>query len=153
MNLSLNIWLTILLAIFFSTHSYAHHLTVSNARIHEGPPSQKVLAAYLTLNNNSDSVVEVVTLESPLFERIEIHQTIIENDVAKMQQIDALIIEPHSMLELSPGAQHLMMISPTIRITAGTTVPVSFTLADGNRFELDIPVVKSHNDHTHHHHH
>ncbi len=131
----------------------AAELLVQEARINAAPPTVQVLAGYLSITNHGQETAVINTFESPGFERVELHETRIEQDVASMQRLDQLIIGPGETATLQPGAMHLMFIKPASAVRVGDSVKLFLGLADGSelRITMDVsrPVVRD--DHSHHH--
>lgn len=142
-----------LLYLLISTSVCAHHITINNARIHEGPPAQTILGGYMSINNQGADDEQIQSISSELFERIEIHKTIIQNGLAKMEMQKELTINKNAVLQLKPGGQHLMLINPLRRIKAGDSIILQFTLQDGSEFEAVFPVIKANSAEHHHSHH
>jgi copper(I)-binding protein len=78
-------------------------------------------AAYMTLMNHDDEPITLTSISSPQFEIVELHQTIVEDDVARMRQVGELVIPPRGSVRLEPGGRHLMMMRPATRAVAGAT--------------------------------
>ncbi len=70
-------------------------------------------AGYVTLSNNTDIEIRINKITSPAFEKIEIHESTLEDGIAKMRRIEALSIPPNSSVELVNGGKHLMLMRPT----------------------------------------
>jgi copper(I)-binding protein len=101
-------------------------LTISELVIPEPPPGTSVTAAYLTLSNDSDQPIAIEKVTSPQFARVSIHETVIQDDVARMVSLAPLIVERHSSVRLEPGGKHLMMSDAPQEIVAGLPVTVEF---------------------------
>ena len=69
-------------------------------------------AGYFSLTNNTDDVITVSSVVSPEFESVEIHESLLENGVAKMRRIPELSIPPRSTVTLERGGKHLMLRRP-----------------------------------------
>ncbi len=70
-------------------------------------------AGYLTLRNNTDHEIRVTRVTSPQFAAVEIHESLLENGVAKMRRVDTLRIPASSTITLQRGGKHLMLMHPT----------------------------------------
>jgi len=67
-------------------------------------------AGYLTLTNNSAETISLTSVSSPQFAAVEIHETTIEDDIARMRRIEALDIGPGRSTTLERGGKHLMLM-------------------------------------------
>ena len=83
-------------------------------------------AGYLTVENNSNHPITIEKVTSPQFARIEIHETVIQNNVTRMVSFSPLIIDRHSNIVFEAGGKHLMMSSPPQDIVPGMPVTVEF---------------------------
>ena len=54
------------------------------------------------------------------------HETIIENDVARMLALAPLIIDPHANVRFEPGAKHLMLSDGPRDIATGLQISLEF---------------------------
>ena len=89
-------------------------------------PGTSTSAAYLTLTNNSDELIRITKVSSPQYGLIEIHESTVEDDIARMRQVNELEINPHESVRLQRGGIHLMMMKPMANI-----VNVTLNLYDG----------------------
>jgi copper(I)-binding protein len=73
----------------------------------------------------------LVEVRSPVAGRVELHETRIDQGVAKMRQVDAIQLPA----ELRPGGYHVMLMSLKRELKAGETVPLELVVegADGKR--------------------
>jgi copper(I)-binding protein len=54
------------------------------------------------------------------------HETVIQDDVARMLALAPLIVERHASMHFEPGGKHLMMSAATKETVAGMPVTVEF---------------------------
>lgn len=104
-------------------------LTISDMVVLEPLPGTSTTAGYLTLTNNGNEPIAIENVMSPQFARIEMHETIIEDGVARMESLVPLIIAPHSSVRFAPGGKHLMMSGWTQEIMPGMPVSIEFGYA------------------------
>jgi copper(I)-binding protein len=88
-------------------------LVVSDVVITAGMPGMKMSAGYLTFANNSDQPIAITSVTSPQFDSVEMHETLIENDIARMREIPELAIPAHGSVVFERGGKHLMLMNPT----------------------------------------
>ena len=131
-----------LILVASSLHADSTAVEASNGWINNLPPSVPMRAGYLQLNNNSDQAVRLVGVESSAFERVEIHETRMQDGVMKMQELDHINIPASGAAELKPGAMHLMMMNPKIDLNPGTEIPVTLHFNDGGVQQVSFKVKK-----------
>ena len=86
-------------------------------------PGKLMSAGYITLSNNTRALIELTHIVSPNFESIEIHESIVDNGIAKMQRIDSLSIQAGSTSKLERGGKHLMLMR---RTDSSETISLNF---------------------------
>lgn len=109
-------------------------LTANDIVIPEPPPGAGNTAAYLVLRNNSDSPIEISSISSPQFERVSMHETLVENNIARMRPIQKLSIGVGGEIVFEPGGKHVMLMHPigapgtaTLRFHSGQEIVLSVT--------------------------
>jgi periplasmic copper chaperone A len=132
--------LSALMLAFAAPGAGAAGLRVVNAWIEEGPPSVPVLAGYLVLENPTAQTVKLVTVRSPLAERIEIHRSDITEATATMTRIKELPLPARSKLAFSPAGYHLMIYGVEESPRAGARMPLELQTADGAIIKVDATV-------------
>jgi len=115
-------------------------LSVSEAWVRAMPPGATTTAAYLSIENRSREPREVTSVTSPQFARAELHETRMEDGVARMRAVGVLGIAPGERVTLAPGGVHLMLFDPVHPLGPGERVHLRFTLADGWIFDVDAEV-------------
>ena len=113
---------------------------ITDPWIRAAPPTATVLAGYLAISNHGDEPAVVVAVETPLAARVELHTTVVEDDVARMRRLERLEIAPGETVTLSPGGLHLMLLQPARVPAAGERVALRLTLADGRSLEVEAEV-------------
>lgn len=93
-------------------------------------PSENVTAAYFQIRNNTQDDIELVAVETPLG-IAEIHETRVEDDVMRMQQVESVTIEAEGSLSFEPGSYHVMIMNLTDPLIEGEDVPLELIFASG----------------------
>lgn len=145
--------ISIIVFLFLSPVCIANDgIVVENIWINEAPPNVKVLAAYGKISNQSETDIILHTIISPNFKKVEIHQSIIKDDIAKMVKQDELIIAAQSTVVFEPGGMHLMLFNSESQLKSGNTVPLEFEFSNGEKNRVMAQVKKLSSSHHHHHH-
>ena len=106
-------------------------VVVSNLEITAPLPGSGMSAGYLEITNNGGETLKITRVDSPEFGKIAIHETTLEDGVARMRPADAITVPPGQTIALERGGMHLMLMSP-----AGNAERVTLHLYSG-----DTPVV------------
>ena len=99
-------------------------LELTGIRLLAPVPGTRVGVGYLTLTNHSAEPVEITGAASPQFDRIEIHESVIEDDMATMRALDSLLVLPGESVVLQQGGKHLMLVGPGPDVAPGTLVTI-----------------------------
>ena len=116
--------------------------------INEAPPTATVLVAYVVLKNNSKRLMTLNSVSCPLFSSIEIHRSIIKNDIASMERHSMLEIPSKSTIKLTPGDYHLMLFNPKTPLRIGDAPVFMFGFSDGTQIRVKANIRKR-NNHVH----
>ena len=96
-------------------------------------PGMNMSAAYLSLTNSSERTIQISRVTSDQFESVQLHETRIEDGVARMRAIPVLEIPAGATVTLQRGGKHLMLMRPT-----GTSETVSLEFLDGDSMVLTV---------------
>jgi copper(I)-binding protein len=124
--------------------------------VREAPPQASAMAAYMTLENVSKASLKLVGARSPQFAKVEIHEIVTDNGMARMREVKALTLAPGGKLVLEPGSTHVMLIGPKKPLPAGSPVELTLLWADGGKTLVKTAVRPRdghHHDHDHDHEH
>lgn len=103
--------------------------------------SGQTSAAYLHIDNRGASDVTITAARSAAAMAVEFHQTIVEDDIARMQPVSALLIPAGQALHLQPGGMHIMLIGLMDDLSAGSTIAIELVLDSGDVIALDLPIL------------
>ena len=119
-----------------------YSIEVIDPWIREAPPSMTVLGGYLSLKNNSDTLVSIVGSSSTYFKKVEIHRTEVStNGVSRMVQQERVEVPQRGIQVFEPGGLHLMMMQPIRTLAAEDVVDVTFKLENGGEIKF-MAIVK-----------
>ncbi len=108
-------------------------LVATNVVVTRPMPGMKMSAGYLSLTNNTDAPMRITRVTSPQFGSVELHESTIEDGVARMRAIPELVVPPHGTTTLERGGKHLMLMKP-----GGDSDDVSLNFYDGDQLLLSI---------------
>jgi len=131
--------LPLILLLIFSPIALAE-LDISDPWIKNLPPSIPVRAGYMTIHNPQPQAVSIVSLRSDAFASVEIHQSIEQDGMMRMEQLPSLKIESNSSVQLAPGGLHLMMMNPSEPTRPGDQLEIVIVLDDGSEQRVVMQV-------------
>lgn len=101
-----------------------------------------VSAAYMTITNKGDKADRLVKAETSVAGLVEIHETVVQNDVAQMQpMLNGIEVPALSSVELKPGGYHIMLMDLKEDLVVGQTITIKLTFESGLTIELKVPVL------------
>lgn len=80
--------------------------------INESVPGKAMSAGYLSLRNTTHDEISISRVTSPDFGAVEIHESLLQDGIAKMRRVEKLLIPANSTVSLEPGGKHLMLMLP-----------------------------------------
>ena len=132
---------------------HQHAPAIKDAWIREAPPVAKVMAGFMKIDNSTAKPMVLQGAESSLFEKVEIHRTVMEGGMARMERQAGVTVPAHGQLEFSPGGLHLMLVNPKQRLKAGDTVSITLEFEGGKSSPVVFTIRPLDNTEQHHHHH
>lgn len=97
-------------------------------------------AVYLRIRNRGAADQVIVAAESAAAEQVAFHRTVVENEIARMEAIDALIIPAGETLELRPGGTHIMLSGLSHDLTPESTFSLQLKCSSGEIYHLDFQI-------------
>ncbi len=136
--------LTILLA-FLSACSQATErkpgaIEVSEPWVRYTLPERPLTAGYLTLSNRAAVDAVLVSVGSPDFGDVSLHESYVEQGMSRMREIVELKIPAGGDAVLTPGGYHLMLADPTHKLELDTKVVLELQFANGETLRTDALV-------------
>lgn len=111
-----------------------------SAWVAEPPPVDVPVAGYVTLRNEGRADVVITAISSPQFERVEAHETVVVDGVAKMRSAGTPVMPAGSTLQMRPGGRHLMLFGPGQPLQAGEIVTLRFEFDSAPPLEVRAAV-------------
>ncbi len=117
-------------------------LSVRDAWVAETLPGQRMTAAYMIIANEGDVDEELLSVESEVAEKVELHEMEQQGEMMRMRRVDSIVIGPGEDVALEPGGLHVMLIGLTREIKEGDTVEFKLTFESGANLTVSAPVKK-----------
>jgi len=139
--------LTLIITLFAFSFS-APKIVIKNPWVMEPPPGPNTTMMGMTIVNEGDESDYLIGAKTDIAKRVEIHKTVIENDVAKMIPQKKVEIPPKGKVEFKHHGYHIMIIGLKKKIKEGDKVKVELLFEKSGEITVEAPVVKKH--HMHH---
>ena len=137
--------LVLLATLFLAQTVYAgSEIEITDIWVREAPPGARMLAAFMVIQNTGDQDAVLSGVDSPAFNHVMLHRSIMADGVARMQHQDEITIPAGGSVSLEPGSFHLMMPAPETRLQAGDQVEFLLHFADDSCVRVTADVKKKH---------
>jgi len=110
----------------------APDLVIEDAWIRALPPTVKNTAGYLSVTNNTDSVQAVVAARSEIADKVELHTTVREDGMVRMQKLPGVPLAVGETVAFAPGGAHLMLLGLAYAPAPGDNIEICLILASGD---------------------
>lgn len=118
----------------------ANGVMVEQAWVREAPPGTMALAGYMTLHNHGDSPKMLVGAGSDAFASIMLHQTVLQQGMARMVHQHSITLPAGGMLRFEPNGYHLMLLKPKQPLRAGNRINVTLKFESGEQMDVEYEV-------------
>ena len=111
-------------------------LAILNPWVREAHPASSINAGYLTLVNAGEKDRILVGVESPQFEKVELHEMARVDGLMKMRALGELVVPAKGVELLKPGGKHLMLKGRKIPLVADNQVQLVLEFKSGEKQNL-----------------
>ncbi|MCH7822176.1 MAG: copper chaperone PCu(A)C [Proteobacteria bacterium] len=129
--------ITVLACLLASCSASHAPLVASDVLVSRPVPGTQISAAYLSLTNTSRQKITITKITSPNFESAELHESVLDDGIARMVALGELTIMPQQTVLLEPGGLHLMLMRP---VGAIETVTLNFYAGEALLLSVDTVV-------------
>lgn len=131
---------------FLITNISVRATRITTASDDMGPtaePMNAVSGAYLRIENRSAQGDQLLSATTDAAGRAEIHQTIVENDIARMQHMmEGVTIPANGVVEFKPGGYHIMLRDLKRALEPGQTVQLTLRFRLRGEITISAPVTR-----------
>lgn len=107
-------------------------IAVSEVRIFAAMPGSGAGVAYMSIANNGSTPIVVSGVRSPQFDRIEMHETTVDElGVSRMKRLEQVVIPAEEAVDFQAGGKHLMLMDPRPDTTPGSPVTLEINYSGG----------------------
>lgn len=104
-------------------------------------PGSRTGAVYFTLHNGGGQSDRLMSGATPLAQRAELHSSITENGVTRMEKIDAVEVNAGGSVPFQPSGMHVMLIGLDPSATPGQTMPVTLHFEHAGDIQVTVPIL------------
>lgn len=104
------------------------------------PPNAPAGAAYLRIENRGETLEIMTAAQSPIADKVEVHENIHVDGLMKMQQVDQVLLAPRDSVEFQPGGYHFMLFGLKQPLVAGERFPLTLVFKNAGSIEIDVMI-------------
>lgn len=97
-------------------------------------------AAYMTIHNNGGEPERLVAVSTTAAQRAELHDHVMDGEVARMEQVGAIEIPAGGSAALAPGGLHVMLMGLAEPLAAGDSIELRLTFERAGSLEVEAEV-------------
>jgi hypothetical protein len=131
------------LIFIWATSVFAASIVVEDAYVRAVPPNLKNSAAFLKISNNTNEEIFLLKASSPVAQKVELHEHIMDQGMMKMQEVEKIAIASQSTTMLKPGGYHIMLIGLKKPLLVGESIPLELHYSNGDIMQFDAIPIKS----------
>ena len=139
----------VLAAVLLSTsllanaHEYdAGELHIDHPWSREMPPVAPTAAAYFVVHNKGDADDRLLTVETPVAGKAEIHEHAHVGSMMKMQQVQNVLIPAGGEVKFAPMGYHVMLFNLKQQAKEGDRFPLTLTFEKAGKVQVEVAVQK-----------
>jgi len=110
-------------------------LLADNVRITRPLPGVRTGAGYLTLRNTTSQKIAISKVTSPDFKSVTMHESVLEDGISRMYELQEVVILPGRSVTLEPGGMHLMIRH---RVETPAQATLQFYAGEAMMLSLDV---------------
>ena len=105
------------------------------------PPVSDTGAVYVTVTNLGVQPDALVGAETPMAERAELHEHVMQDGLMKMRKVDAVKLAPGGTVVMEPGGLHVMLMKLAQPLEAGTSFPITLHFRSAPTVTVSVSVM------------
>ena len=123
----------------------AGDLLVSDPWSQELPPNAPTVAAYFVIHNTGATPDRLLSAETPVADKAELHEHVMQGALMKMQQVPSVAVPAKGDLTFAPMAYHVMLLGLKDRsvLADGKQFPLTLTFEKAGKVQVDVSVQKA----------
>jgi hypothetical protein len=122
-------------------HEFASKgVTVAHPWARATPGGVKVGGAYLEIKAAAGRGDRLIAAKSPVAGAAELHNHIMENGIARMRRVDAIVVPAGKSVILKPGGYHLMLTDLKAPLREGDLLKLTLVFERAGEIEVEATV-------------
>lgn len=126
---------------------------VTHARVVLPPPGMGMAVGYFELRNPGSTPMRLRGVSSEAFASVEMHETLSENGISRMRELDEAEVPAQGSISFEPGGKHLMLMGGPEGEPVDQTYPMMLEIVEldgrSHRVEARFEVERAGDGHSH----
>jgi copper(I)-binding protein len=133
--------LSLLFAVTLSLPALADGIKVEAPWARATIAAQKTGGAYVSLTNSGTTPDRLIRAETPVSERVEVHEHQTVNGVMQMREVAGGIpVSPGETVAFGPGGYHIMLMGLKQPLTKGSKFPLTLVFEKAGQQTVEVMV-------------
>lgn len=115
-------------------------IIVEQAYIRATIPGTTISSVYMEIENKGDKSISLLSIDSEISTRIEIHQHTMVDGMMRMRRVNAVDIKAKERVKLQPFGLHLMVFDVKTPLKAQQRVELTLNFSNNESVTMQIPV-------------
>jgi len=120
----------------------ADDIIIENTWVGAPPPGALALGAFAVLKNPTDQAIVLQQAKATGFDSVQLHETINQNNMHRMVEIQELRIPAKSQVALKHGSYHIMLMGVHHEPKPGDHIPITLVFSDHSHKTVEFKVSK-----------
>lgn len=129
-----------LLSLSTSVHAHAGQITIEEPFARAPAASSQVAGVFMTVRNSGTTADALIGVETPIAARAELHTHVMDGDIMRMRQVEAIDLPSGEIVRLQPGGLHVMLIGLQRPLRQGEAFPLTLSFAKAEKMTIEVPV-------------
>ncbi|KIP98525.1 MULTISPECIES: copper chaperone PCu(A)C [Pseudomonas] len=126
-----------------NAHQYdAGELHIDHPWSREMPPVAPTAAAYFVVHNKGAQDDRLLSVETPVAGKAEIHEHAHVGGMMKMQQVQSVVIPAGGEVKFAPMGYHVMLFNLKQQAKSGERFPLTLTFEKAGQVQVEVAVQK-----------
>ena len=116
-------------------------IEIDDAWVRATAPGQTAGGGYMEIENDGTAPDQLIGIKSPAADHVSIHQTVTNNGVSTMREVDGGVAVPaKGEVKFTPGGYHIMFEKLKAPFKEGMEIPATLTFQQAGDVEIKFEV-------------
>jgi copper(I)-binding protein len=131
---------TVVVAAFPCSGALADAVEIHHPWARATAPSAANGAAFMRIYNTTETADRVVAASANVSKTVELHTHIMDGDIMRMREVEAIDVPAGGAADLEPGGLHIMFLGLDAPLKEGETFPLTLTFENAGDVTVDVAI-------------